>query len=101
MKQTSGRQKAKVKKPEKVSVADFIATPGPSISGVWNGRIARLRVYVSTRRVFAYLAPGNNDNYVGSTDDPNTIHALFLARDNGRVVWGYTDDNWNIGVLDY
>jgi hypothetical protein len=69
--------------------------------GVWSGRIARLRVYVSTKKVFAYKAPGRNADFIGSTDDPNTIHALFLGRDNGRSMLGYTDDNNNIVWLDY
>jgi hypothetical protein len=38
---------------------------------------------------------------VGSTNDPNTVHALFLARDNGCSIWGYTDDNNSIVWLDY
>ena len=38
---------------------------------------------------------------VGITDDPNTVHALFLARDHGRSITGYTDNSGKIGWLDY
>jgi len=27
--------------------------------------------------------------------------ALFLARDNGRFIWGYTYDDGSIGFIDY
>src|SRR6266536_527421 len=60
-----------------------------------------LRVYLSTGTVFAYKAPGDNADAVGITDDPNVIRALFLARDNGRSITGYTDDIGKIGWLDY
>ena len=56
---------------------------------------------VSTRTVFAYKAPGGNADAVGITDDPNTVHALFLARDHGRSITGYTDNSGKIGWLDY
>jgi hypothetical protein len=84
-----------------ISNPEFLSPPAVPFSGVWSGRIARLRVYVSTRRVFAYKDPGTNADGVGSTDDPNTIHALFLARDNGRWISGYTDDSGSIGFIDY
>ena len=72
---------------------------------VWTGSIARLRVYdqpASTgKKVFAYTAPGHNANYVGYSDDPNVVHALFLARDNGRSITGYTNASCRIEWLDY
>jgi hypothetical protein len=72
---------------------------------VWTGSIARLRVYdqpASTgKKVFAYVAPGANANYVGNSDDPNIIKALFLARDNNRVIQGYTNASCRIEWLDY
>lgn len=101
MKRKTTKQKAKVGKAGKTSDPELLIAPVIPISGVWTGSIARLRVYVSTRTVFAYKAPGTNADAVGSTDDPNTIHALFLARDNGRSIMGYTDDNGSIGWLDY
>jgi hypothetical protein len=75
-------------------------TPGIS-RGAWSGSIARLRIYHSTGLVFAYKAPGANANQVGVTDNPNLIRALFLARDNGRFIWGYTYDDGSIGFIDY
>ena len=72
---------------------------------VWKGSIARLRVYdqpASTgKKVFAYLSPGNNTNYVGYSDDPNMIKALFLARDNGNGIQGYTNSKCRIEWIDY
>jgi hypothetical protein len=72
---------------------------------VWSGSIGRLRVYdqpASTgKKVFAYIAPGANSNYVGYSDDQNVIKALFLARDNGRVITGYTNASCKIEWLDY
>ena len=72
---------------------------------VWNGSIGRLRVYdqpgSTGKKVFAYVAPGHNANYVGWSDDPNVIHALFLARDNGQSLTGYTNANCRIEWLDY
>lgn len=73
-------------------------------SAVWTGKITRLRVYdnqTSNGKVFAYKAPGNNADYVGNSDDPNIVNALFLARGNGRTITGYTDANHRIGWLDY
>jgi hypothetical protein len=72
---------------------------------VWKGTIARLRIYdqpASTgKKVFAYLSPGNNSDYVGCSDDPNMIKALFLARDNGNSIQGYTNSKCRIEWLDY
>ena len=86
-----------------ISISDpkFLDTPPPSLGGAWSGSIARLRIYHSTGLVFAYKAPGANANQVGVTDDPNLIRALFLARDNGRFIWGYTYDDGSIGFIDY
>ena len=49
--------------------------------------------------VQAFKSPGNNDDLVGFTNDPNIIRALFLARDNGRPIWGCSDSS--IEWLDY
>jgi hypothetical protein len=77
-----------------------------SVAGkVWSGRIKRLRVYdqpdSTGKRVFAYLDPGANENYVGNSQDPNVIRALFSACDNGRVVSGYTNTEFTVEWLDY
>ncbi len=101
MKRRSAKHKVKVGKAGKASDRELVIAPVVSISGVWTGSIARLRVYVSTGTVFAYKAPGDNADAVGITDDPNVIRALFLARDNGRSITGYTDDIGKIGWLDY
>ena len=84
-----------------ISDQEFLELPTLTPGGVWSGRIARLRIYHSTGLVFAYKAPGANANQVGVTDDPNLIRALFLARDNGRFIWGYTYDDGSIGFIDY
>jgi hypothetical protein len=84
-----------------ISDSEFLQPPGPTVGGVWSGAIARLRIYHSTGRVFAYKAPGTNADAVGFTDDPNLIHALFLARDNGRAIFGFTNDDESIGFIDY
>jgi hypothetical protein len=82
-----------------------LSQPYPAIEvvdasiGVWHGSIARLRVYSSTGMVQAFKAPGTNDDLVGFTNDPNIIRALFLARDNGRPIWGYSGPR--IEWLDY
>ena len=72
---------------------------------VWNGAIARLRVYdqpgTTGKKVFAYVSPGTNDDYVGYSDDPNVIQALFLARDNGNSIQGYTNPQCRVEWLDY
>ena len=72
---------------------------------VWNGVIARLRVYdqpgSTGKKVFAYVAPGNNKNYIGYTDDPTMIKALFLARNNENTIQGYTNSSCRIEWLDY
>jgi hypothetical protein len=69
-----------------ISDEEFLEPPGLTPGGVWSGRIARLRIYHSPGRVFAYKAPGTNADQVGFTDDPNLIR--FLARDNGRSILG-------------
>jgi hypothetical protein len=68
--------------------------------GVWSGQIARLRFYDSSQWVQAFLAPGNNDSLVGTTNNPTLMKMLFLARDNGRVIEGYTASGV-IGFIDY
>lgn len=72
---------------------------------VWSGSIARLRIYdqpgSTGNKVFAYVAPGHNTNYVGYSEDPNMIEALFRARDNGNAVQGYTNAQCRIEWMDY
>ena len=72
---------------------------------VWSGSIGRLRVYdqpdSTGKKVFAYLKPGANANYVGWSDDTNVVRALFLARDNNRSITGYTNSACRIEWLDY
>jgi hypothetical protein len=95
MKRRADKRRGKVK----------MSQPHPAIEvsgtaiGVWHGSIARLRVYASTGMIQAFKAPGTNDDLVGFTKDPNIIRALFLARDNGRPIWGYSDAS--IEWLDY
>lgn len=77
-----------------------------SVAGkVWSGRIKRLRIYnqpdSTGNRVFAYLDPGHNENYVGNSMDPNMIRALFSACDNGRSVTGCSNEEFTIEWLDY
>ncbi|MBN2527813.1 MAG: hypothetical protein JXR76_15595 [Deltaproteobacteria bacterium] len=71
----------------------------------WSGVIARLRIYdqpgSTGKKVFAYKSPGTNSDYVGYSDDRNMIQALFLARDNGQSVTGYTNEQHRIEWLDY
>lgn len=72
---------------------------------VWRGKIARLRIYdqpgSTGRKVFAYKALGSNSSYVGYSDDPNMIHALFAARDNDTAVTGYSNQQCKIEWMDY
>jgi len=101
MKRKSPKQRGKARKAGKISDSELLTAPVVALTGVWTGSIARLRIYASTRTVFAYRAPGGNADAVGITNDSNTIHALFLARENGRSITGYTDDTGKIGWLDY
>jgi hypothetical protein len=84
-----------------ISDQEFLEFPGLTPGGVWSGRIARLRIYHSPGRVFAYKAPGTNADQVGFTDDPNLIRALFLARDNERSISGFTSAGGSIDFVDY
>jgi len=87
----------------KISDPEYINPPSPPTSpytAAWTGRIARLRYYISQQMVYAYLDPGYNDNYIGATTDSTMIKALFLARDNGRVVSGYTAND-QLVFIDY
>lgn len=72
---------------------------------VFKGIIKRLRVYdqpeTTGNKVFVYLAPGTQKNYVGNSSDPNVIHALFLACDNGRAVQGFANEKFIIEWIDY
>jgi len=85
-----------------VSDAGYLNTPSPPTpySGVWSGRIGRLRYYASQQIVHVFLDPGFNDNWIGTTKDPTMVKALFLARDNGRGILGYTSDDV-IEFIDY
>ena len=86
-----------------VSDPEYLATPSPPTtpySSVWSGRIGRLRYYASQQIVHVFLDPGYNDNWIGTTTDPTMIKALFLARDNGRWILGYTGDDV-IEFIDY
>ena len=82
-----------------VSDPDYLNPPTSPFSGIWSGRIGRLRWY-SGETLHAFLAPGSTDNWIGTTDDPTMMQALFLARDNGRWVLGYTGNNV-ISFIDY
>ena len=93
-----------------VDIRRMLPAIEPNISlniadAVWHGIIKRLRIYDQSQsagnKVFAYLAPGNNENYIGWSSDPNVIHALFLACDNGRQVTGYTNAQYKIEWMDY
>lgn len=72
---------------------------------VWSGSVGRLRVYdqpgSTGKKVFVYLEPGTNDDYVGWSDDPNMIEALFRARDGGAAVQGFTNERCRIEWMDY
>jgi hypothetical protein len=92
-----GKSKKQVKDSSIGALAEGLA----SLDAVWTGSIARLRIYHSVGTVIAYKAPGHNSDAVGDTDDPTIIHALFIARDNGRSITGYTDSNGHINWLDY
>jgi hypothetical protein len=96
MKRRSTKQQGDTEKASKNEVLAMVA-----LDAVWSGSIARLRIYHSDGTIIAYKAPGHNSDAVGDTDDPNIIQALFLARDNGRPLLGYTDAHGRIGWLDY
>ena len=72
---------------------------------VWSGTVRRLRVYdqpgSTGKKVFVYLDPGHNKNYIGYSDDPNVIQALFFARNNDTAIKGYTNKSCRIEWLDY
>jgi hypothetical protein len=91
-----------VNKVEGISVSDpeYLTQSIEPFDGVWSGQIARLRFYASQQWIQAFLAPGNNDNLIGTTTNPILIKALFLARDNGRIISGYTANN-EIQFIDY
>jgi hypothetical protein len=83
-----------------VSDSDYLSPSIEPFDGVWSGQIARLRFYASQQSVQVFLAPGNNNNLIGTTTDPTLIQALFLATDNGRTILGYTANNV-IQFIDY
>ena len=82
-----------------------LAATSAACGKVWSGVIARLRIYdqpgSTGKKVFAYIAAGKNDDYVGASNDPNVIHSLFLARENGNYIQGYTNPQCRIEWLDY
>ena len=97
MKRRAIKRRTQIKPPRPGPGGEIFAGP----TGVWFGSIARLRLYVSQPGlVYAFKAPGTNDDFIGTTDDPDIIRALFLARDNGRPIDGYTENN-SIVWLDY
>jgi len=83
----------------------ILKASGTGCEKVWSGTIARLRIYdqpgSTGKKVFAYVSPGANTNYVGYSEDPNMIEALFRARDNGNAVQGYTNAQCRIEWMDY
>jgi hypothetical protein len=97
--------KSAINKALKPSQKEFPLGINAGCEKVWNGSIGRLRVYdqpgSTGKKVFAYLEPGANANYVGWSDDKNVVRALFLARDNSRGIMGYTNENCRIEWLDY
>jgi hypothetical protein len=101
MKRSPTKGRGKTKKTAKISDSALFDMTPVALDAVWSGTIARLRIYRSSGTVIAYKAPGHNADAVGDADDPNIIRALFLARDNGRPITGYTDSSGHIGWLDY
>lgn len=95
----SGKAKGAKAKAVSQEVSELLALA--AYNAVWSGSIARLRIYASDGTVIAYKAPGHDADVVGDTDDPNMIKALFLSRDNGRPIMGYTDGSGRIAWLDY
>lgn len=91
------------------TLAAAITVPQVQAAGycnsTWTGKIERLRIYNqgSNKNVFAYITPGNNDSYVGSTNNANMIDALFQNRNdtNGTQIQGYTDSDCKIQWIDY
>ena len=100
MKRRTTRRTANKVKGISVSDPEYLTQLIEPFDGVWSGQIARLRFYASQQWIQAFLAPGNNDNLIGTTTNPILIKALFLARDNGRVISGYTANN-EIQFIDY
>ncbi|HEV7859080.1 MAG TPA: hypothetical protein VGO91_10730 [Pyrinomonadaceae bacterium] len=101
---TPKTQIEKSKRPSERELPGVSAT-STGCNKVWSGSIGRLRIYdqpdSTGKKVFAYVAPGSNSDYIGYSDDPNVINALFLARDNARSITGYTNANCKIEWLDY
>ena len=97
--------KSGINKARNASQAELPSAINAGCEKVWSGSIGRLRVYdqpgSTGKKVFAYLEPGANANYVGWSDDTNVVHALFLARDNSRGITGYTNASCRIEWLDY
>jgi hypothetical protein len=91
--------------PTGVSNALPTATATTMCGTVWTGKVARLRVYDQTgnQRVFVYVYPGSNDSYVGYSENPNMIEALFKNRDNdtGAALMGYSGTDCHIQWIDY
>lgn len=99
------KRKEEIEKGPTTKELPVLKATAASCEKVWNGVVARLRIYdqpASTgKKVFVYTSPGSNSNYVGYSDDPNMIQALFLARDNGNGITGYTNSSCRIEWIDY
>lgn len=70
---------------------------------IWSGVIARVRVYDDThgKRIFVFLSPGNNANYIGYTNDANMIKVILQAHLHKQVLSGYSTDQYKILWMDY
>ncbi len=99
------RKKKEMAKGPTTKELPVLKATAASCQKVWTGVVARLRIYdqpASTgKKVFVYTSPGSNSNYVGYSDDSNLIQALFLARDNGNTIQGYTNSSCKIEWIDY
>ena len=99
------RKKKEMAKAPTTEELPVLKATAASCEKVWRGIVARLRIYdqpASTgKKVFVYTSPGSNSNYVGYSDDPNVIQALFLARDNENTIQGYTNSSCKIEWVDY
>ena len=99
------RKKLKIAKGPTTKELPLLKATAGGCAKVWQGNIARLRIYdqpgSTGKKVFAYISPGSNAKYVGYTDDPNMIKALFLARDNGHGIQGYRNSSCRIEWIDY
>jgi hypothetical protein len=70
MKRRTTRGTANKVKGISVSDPEYLTQSIEPFDGVWSGQIARLRFYASQQWVQAFLAPGNNNNLIGTTTNP-------------------------------